>query len=134
MSFIPKAKLFLPVRRNAEVVDLSSSNGSELWETRRLIPQRIEPGDTMILWPELDGDFYDMVGGPEWPVKKVFWDSDGVMQLELALMILNPSDQVREHYQSTVRRGWDTDLFSSKRLWTTDSDFDEDMRRGEWRK
>jgi hypothetical protein len=136
MSFIPKAKLWLPVRRNAEVMDLTSSNGNELWENQRLIVQRIQPGDTMILWPGVDDLHYDAADGPQWPVKEVFWDADGAMQIELALMILNPSNAVRAAFTDQVRGGWDVDMFSSKRLWTTEegSDFDADMESGGWLK
>lgn len=132
MSFIPKAKLYLPVRRNADVVDLTSSNGNELWETRRLLPQRIEPGDTMILWAVSSDLDYDPAGGAQWPVKNVFWDADGIMQLEMALMILDPNEAVRDAYRVRVRNGWDADFFNSTRLWDSDGDFDDNMRSGGW--
>ncbi len=132
MSSIPKAKLYLPVRRNAQVIDLTSNNGNELWQTSRLITQRIQAEDFIILWPEEDEDGHDALGGPEWPVKKVIWDSDGIMNLELALMILDPSADDRREYSERIQRGWSINGITSRRLWQSERDFDADMRRGGW--
>jgi hypothetical protein len=134
MSFIPKAKLLLPVRRNAEVQDLIAANGTELWTSRRLIAQRIEAGDKMTLWSSRDG--FDAAEGPQWPVKEVFWDADGIMNLDLALMILNPTEPVRSAYLSNLRHGFSKESVNSKGLWTVPEgeDFDALMRRGEWLK
>jgi hypothetical protein len=134
VSFIPEARLWLPVRRNAEVFDLGSSNGNELWSTRRLIVQRLEMGDDVTLWPTEDKDEYDAAGGPAWPVREVFWDSDGIMHATLALMILDPSAEVRAEFYSKMSRCTDQEDFFSKKLWWTDdgSDFTMNMRKGGW--
>lgn len=132
MTYIPKAQLSLPVRRNADVMDLSSSNGNELWVTERLIVQRINPGDEMTLWP--DEEDYDPVSGPLWPVKNVFWDSQGRMQLEMALMILDPSEQVLSAYYAKSRSGWSSDLFARPRIFRREDGepLEERMYRGGW--
>lgn len=131
MNMLP-AKLWLPVRRDALPGDLSSPNGNELWSCTRPIVQRINPGDPMVLWP--DAEDYDASNGPQWPVKEVFWDASGRMQLEMALMILDPDDEVRAAYASRVQNGL-SNIFNRARLWQQDegSDLSKDLRRGGWR-
>jgi len=132
MTYIPNAVLSLPVRRDADVMDLSASNGNELWVTERLIVQRIQPGDEMILWP--DEEDYDPINGPLWPVKNVFWDSNGRMQVELALMILDPSEEVLTAYYAKARSGWSPDLLIRQRIFQTEGGepLAERMYRGGW--
>jgi hypothetical protein len=131
MNMLP-AKLWLPVRRDALPGDLSSSNGTELWSCTRPIVQRINPGDPMVLWP--DAKDYDASCGPQWPVRSVYWDSSGRMHLDLVVMILDPSDEVRASYARTVSTGF-SDIFNRARLWQQDpgSDLGKDLHRGGWR-
>lgn len=126
------AKLWLPVRYDAIPMDLTWNNGNELWSATRPIVQRIQPEDSMTLWP--DADDYDPSGGPLWPVKEVYWDSSGRMNIEMALMIVNPSDEVRAAYTSKIQHGM-SDIFKRTRLWSTDDGrrLDADLLRGGWR-
>lgn len=123
------AELWLPLLRDCQLWDLDSGNGNDLWHKVLPIQQRLTQGDEIMLWPDEE---HDVDGGPRWPVKEVYWDSRGTMQVELTMMLVAPSAEVSDLLGRKVRFSNDVDRFYAKRSWPDDPT--AGLIRGGWRR
>lgn len=87
--------------------------------------------DQVVLWPDDDGDEPDPGGGPLWGVRRRYWDSNGLANLELTRMVLDPSENSQQKIVQELGR--DMPTYSS--WWTeTDGDPEPKLERGGWAK
>ena len=85
--------------------------------------------DQVTLWPDDDEGDHDPLGGPQWGVRRRYWDSDGLAHLELTRMVVDPSERSQQMIMSELAQGIKD--FSS---WWTDVDGDPEpkLERGGW--
>lgn len=104
---------------------------SELWTAFRDMPHLPNVGDEMILWPSLE---YDPTEGPQWPVRRRFWDASGHAHLELCNLVLDPDLGYADEIRAAGLRDIQAGRQPSMRSWNTQYDGDPrvGLRRGRW--
>jgi hypothetical protein len=98
---------------------------SELWVKDLTTDFAPGEGDTLHLWPdEEDGDD---VGGPDWSVRRRYWDAAGLLHLELTYLVKDPTEEM----QRVMMHGSDGRYASS---WWSEQDGhpEPSLRRGGW--
>lgn len=123
-----------PEHRSEQNLILSMHSGN-LWVKRQrmaFLPVVARGFDDQVtLWADEDGDDRDPMGGPQWGVRRRYWDADGLAHLELTRIVLDPDEESQRMILSEAARGicdfssWETDV---------DGDPEPKLERGGWSK
>ncbi len=103
----------------------------ELWERVVDTDHAPTPGvDRVILWPAEDPDDGPL-GGPMWDAYERYMDAVGGWHLELARMVIDPSEKAQD---SMMRAAAGGPPYRDRSWWTrNDGDPRGALRRGGWR-
>lgn len=106
--------------------------GGDLYTKKVVTGFLPEPGngDQVYLWPDPEDG---ATGGPAWEVKRRYMASDGIWHVELAAMVIDPTEQVRLAIGEEIIRGGPRQF---QTWWTNTDDGDPTpkLQAGGWKR